>query len=114
MNCLGIFYGHSLLTAEKIAKVEQLCKEIHCSYSSPDWKKSYVETYVRDPVSGLWDWTKEVYNEDLPVDNTDRLIDESFEPIKVVHHRPTLDTGTVIEYVRDSVQYCDGLVEVDD
>lgn len=108
MNCLGIFYSSSLLTAEKIAKVEQLCKEIHCSYSSPDWKKSYVETYVRDPVSGLWDWTREVYNEDLPVDYTDD------EPIRVQHHRPTLDTGTVIEYVRDSVQYCDGLVEVDD
>ena len=107
MNCLGIFYGHSLLTAEKIAKVEQLCKEIRCSYSSPDWKKSYVETYTRDPVSGLWDWTSEVYNEDLPVDS-----DSPDEPIKVVYHRPC-HTDTVIEYVRDYVLYCDGAVEVD-
>ena len=107
MHCLGIFYGHSLLTAEKIAKVEQLCKAIHCSYSSPDWKKSYVETYTRDPVSGLWDWTREVYNEDLPVDS-----DSPDEPIKVVYHRPC-HTDTVIEYVRDYVQYCDGAVEVD-
>lgn len=101
MNALGIFYSHSLITDEKCKKVESLTNSVHCWYN--EGSKQYEDSYVLDPVSGLWNWVTDVYDDDQ----------DDWAPVKSSMHKPSLNTETVIEYVRQNVLYNDAGVEVE-
>lgn len=97
----GVLLSHSLITSEKCKQVEQ-CRSIRVCYYSRDNSRSYDDIYTRDAVSGLWNWVSETYDED----------GDDWDPIKA-SCKPSINTETVIEYVRENVHYNDALVLVD-
>ncbi len=99
MNALGVFYGHSLITDEMCKKVESLTNSVHCWYN--EGSKQYEDSYTRDPASGLWNWVTDEYDDDDDWDSVKSSM------------KPSLNTETVIEYVRQNVLYNDAGVEVE-
>lgn len=98
----GVLLSHSLITSEKCKQVEQ-CRSVRVCYYYSDNHRSHDDIYTRDAVSGLWDWVSETYDED----------GDDWDPIKSSYHKPSLNTETVIEYVRENVHYNDAIVLVD-
>lgn len=110
MNIYDIFHGTARINAKSCEAVEQ-CRSIHCWYYNHDSSRSYDETYTKDDATGLWDVLTEVYDETAPVssNNADDWDpnDAQDEPLRTRYQKPSLNTETVIEYVRDNLRYND-------